>query len=110
MAKKKEEEEDFQLPELDEKTFLKREISKGKGVVITYVFGIILGFVSAFLQYIGLLPLSYIAGIAFAFLIPYIIRFMKIEIDRKSLTYDIIIYILGWLTFWIIAINPPFPF
>ncbi len=109
MAKKKED-EDIELPELDEKTFLKREISKGKGVVVTYLFGIVLGFISAFFQYIGLLALSYIAGLAFAFLIPYIVKYMGIEIERKSLTYDIIVYILGWITFWIIAINPPFPF
>ncbi len=108
MAKKEIKEEEDVLPELDEKEFLIKEIHKGKSVVISYGFGIFTGFISAFFQYIGLMPVSVVLGIAFAFLLPYIFTYMGINVDRKSLAYDLIAYILAWITFWIVGLNPPF--
>lgn len=108
MAKKEQKEEEIVLPELNEKEFLIKEIHKGKSVVISYGLGIGIGFLSAFFQYIGLLPVAAIVGLAFAFLIPYMFNYLGIEIERKSLAYDLIAYLLAWITFWIVGLNPPF--
>ena len=108
VVKKEQKEEEIVLPELNEKEFLEKEIHKGKSVVISYSFGIGIGFLSSFLQYLGLLPISAILGIAFAFLIPYIFGYFGIVVDKKSLTYDILAYFLAWITFWIVGLNPPF--
>lgn len=108
MAKKDQKEEEIILPELDEREFLEKEIQKGKSVVISYALGIAVGFISAFLQFIGLLPVAAILGIAFAFLIPYLFSYIGVKVDRKSLTYDLIAFLLAWITFWIVGLNPPF--
>lgn len=105
---KKEQEEEIVLPELNEKEFLHNEIHKGKAVIISYLLGIFIGFLSGYLEYIGLVFLSYIVGIAIAILVPYIIRYAKVNIDRRTLAYNIIIYLAAWITFWIVALNPPF--
>ncbi len=108
MVKKEQKEEELVLPELDEKEFLQKEMHKGKSVVIAYALGIGIGFLSAFFQYLGLAPISAILGLAFAFLVPYVFNYFGISVDRKTLVYDLLAYILAWITFWIVGLNPPF--
>lgn len=105
---KKEQEEEIVLPELNEKDFIKTELHKGRAVVISYLLGIASGFFSAFLQSVGLVVLSYIFGIALAILLPYILRYANVSIDRKTLAYNITVFIASWITFWIVGLNPPF--
>ncbi|MGC8565012.1 MAG: hypothetical protein ACP5R0_01025 [Thermoplasmata archaeon] len=105
---KKEQDEEIVLPELSEKEFLQTELHKGRAVIISYMLGIAIGFFSGYLESVGLVVLSYLLGIAFAILIPYILRYAKVTIDRKTLAYNIIIFLASWITFWIISLNPPF--
>ncbi|MGC8663493.1 MAG: hypothetical protein ACP5SF_05155 [Thermoplasmata archaeon] len=105
---KKEQDEEIVLPELSEKEFLQGEMHKGKATILSYVLGIAVGFFSGFLESTGLAALSYVLGIAFAIILPYMLRYAKVNIDRKTLAYDIIVFIASWITFWIVALNPPF--
>ncbi|MDP8011473.1 MAG: hypothetical protein ACP5F1_05975 [Thermoplasmata archaeon] len=105
---KKEDDEEIVLPELSEKDFLNSEMHKGKAYIISYMIGIGVGFLSGFLESKGLAVLSYLLGFVFAIILPYLIKYAKLNIDRKNLAYDIIVFLASWITFWIVALNPPF--
>jgi hypothetical protein len=107
MVKDKEEPE-FVEPEFDEKNFLIQEIEKGKATIVVFLLGLGIGFLSGFLESIGLAVLSALLGIAAIFLINPIYNSLNIKTDRRTKTINIFIYLILWLTFWIVSLNPPF--
>jgi hypothetical protein len=107
MVKDKEEPE-FVEPEFDEKNFLIQEIEKGKATIVVFLLGLGIGFLSGFLESIGLAVLSVLLGIAAIFLINPIYNSLNIKTDRRTKTINIFIYLILWLTFWIVSLNPPF--
>lgn len=107
MVKDKEELQ-FIEPEFNEREFLIYEINKGKATIIVFLLGLAIGFFSGFLQSIGLAALSALLGIAAIFLINPLYNFMNIKTDRRTKAINIVIYLILWLTFWVVSLNPPF--
>ncbi|MEM0161286.1 MAG: hypothetical protein QXO58_03320 [Thermoplasmata archaeon] len=107
MVKDKEEPE-FVEPEFNEKNFLIQEIEKGKATITVFLLGLGIGFLSGFLESIELGVLSALLGIAVIFLINPLYNSLNIKTDRRTKTINIFIYLILWLTFWIVSLNPPF--
>lgn len=107
MVKDKEELE-FVEPEFDEKNFLIQEIEKGKATIVVFLLGLGIGFLSGFLESIGLGVLSVLLGFAVIFLINPVYNALNIKTDRRTKTINIFIYLILWLTFWVVSLNPPF--
>lgn len=105
---KEKDEPDFVEPEFDEKEFLTHEIHKGKATVIVFLLGLAIGFLSGFIQSIGLVALSVLLGFAALFLINPLYNSLNIKTDRRTKAINIFIYLILWLTFWIVSLNPPF--
>jgi uncharacterized membrane protein len=107
MAKEKDE-PDFVEPEFNEKEFLTQEINKGKATIIVFLLGLAIGFLSGFFQSVGLVILSVLIGFAALFLINPLYNSMKVVTDSRTKTINVFIYLILWLTFWVVSLNPPF--
>ncbi|MGC8496890.1 MAG: hypothetical protein ACP5NL_02680 [Thermoplasmata archaeon] len=107
MVKDKEELE-FVEPEFNEKDFLIHEIEKGKATIVVFLLGLGIGFLSGYLEFVGLGVLSVLLGIAAIFLINPLYNSLNIKTDRRTKTINVFIYLILWLIFWIVSINPPF--
>ncbi len=107
MVKDKKELE-FVEPEFNEKEFLMGEIQKGKATIVVFLLGLGIGFLSGYLEYLGLGVLSVLLGFAAIFLINPLYNSLNIKTDRRTKTINILIYLILWITFWIVSLNPPF--
>ncbi|MGC8610755.1 MAG: hypothetical protein ACP5LM_05340 [Thermoplasmata archaeon] len=99
--------DEIKIEELQEKDFLINEINKGKAIFVTYIVGILNGFFSGFLEVIGLEILSIIFGLGILFVLIYFVN-NKYKPSKSTIAWLILLYILSWLTFWIVSLNPPF--
>ncbi|MGC8993122.1 MAG: hypothetical protein ACP5JE_06175, partial [Thermoplasmata archaeon] len=62
---------------------------------------------SGFLEVIGLEILSIIFGFGILFVLIYFVN-NKYKPSKSTIAWLILLYILSWLTFWIVSLNPPF--
>ncbi len=116
MAKKKkvEEEPEFVPPEFDEKEFIRKDLADSKIVIITTIFGIIVGaaaaaatiYVSSILGFLIIVAMTY--G-----LFKLLFRALKVDISayqRKDYLYKGGTYFITAVALWILLLNPPFAF
>ncbi len=114
MAKRKktpeeEEKELFQEPEFDEVEFLKSEIKKAKGIIIVFLLAIVTGFISGYIQVMGVTALAAILGFAVIFALKPLLKKLNAEFkERSNWAYAVIAFLLIWFLAWTVAINPPF--
>ncbi len=114
MAKKKkvEDEIDFVPPEFNEKEFIEKDLADSKVVIITTIFGILIGaaaaaatiYVSSILGFVIIVAMTY--G-----LFKLLFRALKIDISkyqRKDYLYKGGTYFVTAMALWILLLNPPF--
>ena len=113
MAKKrrKEEEEEFQLPEFDEKAFLEKEITGAKMILLVVLLAIVAAIVSYFLTLAGIVVVAFFAGLALVLLLKYIPKVFSISTDkleRKDWLGYGSTYFFAWIAIWVLVMNVPF--
>ncbi len=112
MAKRKKIEEETELfkePEFDEREFLVSELKKGKGIILVFVIAAVLGIFSAYLQVNVDTYLAYLVGIATIFALKPALKAINAEFkDKKTWTFAILAFIILWIAFWSVGLNPPF--
>lgn len=114
MARRRKISEEFRFPEFDEKDFVRKERRNTKVVILTFIFGLIIGAISQPL-WSGMSrgirwPLIFLFAIS---MIPILYRILMALEDlsdytRKNWFTTYASYLLTWLTTFIILINPPF--
>lgn len=99
----------FEEPEFDEKEYLLIERERAKGILVIFVIGALSGIFAGYLQLLGYTYLAILLMLAILILLTRILKTLGIGIsDRTShrvINYGT--YVLTWLLFWIIFLNPP---
>jgi len=114
MAKKRrkhEEEEEFELPEFDEKEFLRKELVGAKIMLVTVVLAVIAAGVSYAFTLANVVVIAFFAGLALVFLLPYIVKFFRIETKgytKKDWFGHGTTFFFAWLAIWVLLMNVPF--
>jgi len=99
----------FTPPEFDVADFLKKEIKKAKGIIIVFLIAIVIGLFSAYVQVSIDTFIAYAIGIAVIFVMKPILKALNAEFsDRKTWAFAIIAFLILWLSFWTVGLNPPF--
>ncbi|GEM_PF-1508653 len=108
MAKEKEEKL-IDLPEFNEKDFLIKEKTRAKAVVIFFLLGAALGLFSGVLYVNGMWYFSVLIVFFFLLFLRIIVRSLKLEMPETTgqKFFLIMEFILTWIVFWIIFLNPP---
>lgn len=116
MAKRRKisEETELSLPEFNEETFVKRERRNTKVIIITFLFGLIIGVISQFLwarmSEGTRWPLIFLFAL---FMMPFLYKLIITLADTSDYTkrnwFSLYTsYLLTWVTVMIILVNPPF--
>ncbi|MGC8585413.1 MAG: hypothetical protein ACP5RZ_04050 [Thermoplasmata archaeon] len=100
--------DEITVSELSERDFLVSEIKKGKAVVLTYLAGILTGFMSGYLEILGMTIISILSGFAVLFILIYVITNRFHGLAKSTIAWIILLYIFSWVTFWIVSMNHPF--
>ncbi len=100
--------DEITVSELSERDFLVSEIKKGKAVVLTYLAGILTGFMSGYLEILGMTIISILSGFAVLFILIYFITNRFHGLAKSTIALIILLYIFSWVTFWIVSMNHPF--
>lgn len=99
----------FEEPEFNEKEFLVMEKDRAKGVMLIFVLGALSGLFAGYLQLAGLWYMAVLLMLAVLILLSKLLAVFGIKVSEKT-SHKVInygVYILTWLLFWIIFINPP---
>ncbi len=99
----------FEEPEFDEKDFLVMEKERAKGILLIFVIGALSGILAGYLQLLGYTYLSVLLMLAILVLLSRILTVFGIRASERA-SHKVInygTYILTWLLFWIIFLNPP---
>jgi hypothetical protein len=110
--KQKEEEEsyEFKMPEFDEEEYLRKEVRDSKTLFVTFVYGVLIAFVSFGLNFVDVALAALVGFIAIIF-IRHLYPLIGVDsslLEKKQWATNIIFYIFTWLLVWIILSNPPF--
>jgi len=113
MAKKrrKEEEEEFQLPEFNETEFLRKEITSAKMILLVALLAIVAAVISYFLTLAGIVVVAFFAGLALVLLLKYIPEMFGVDtskLERKDWFGYGSTYFFAWLAIWVLVMNVPF--
>jgi hypothetical protein len=113
MAKKrrKEEEEEFQLPEFNETEFLRKEITSAKMILLVVLLAIVAAVISYFLTMAGIVVVAFFAGLAVVLLLKYVPKAFSIDtskLERKDWIGYGSTYFFAWLAIWVLVMNVPF--
>jgi hypothetical protein len=113
MAKKrrKEEEEEFQLPEFNETEFLRKEITSAKMILLVALLAIVAAVISYFLTLAGIAIVAFFAGLALVLLLKYIPEMFGVDtskLERKDWFGYGSTYFFAWLAIWVLVMNVPF--
>jgi hypothetical protein len=113
MAKKrrKEEEEEFQLPEFSEADFLRKEITSAKMILLVALLAIVAAVISYFLTLAGIVVVAFFAGLAVVLLLKYIPKMFGVDtkkLERKDWFGYGSTYFFAWLAIWVLVMNVPF--
>ena len=112
MAKRRKVEEEgklFEEPEFDVKQFLVDEMTKAKGIIIVFLLAIGVGLASAYLQVYFDTFSAVALGLLFLLLLRTILKFARAEFtQRNTWIFAILAFIILWLSFWTVGLNPPF--
>lgn len=99
----------FEEPEFDEREYIYFEKERAKAIVVVFVIGALLGFLSGYLQILGFWYFSVLIIFVFLLFLRHILSALKIKIPKKF-TQKFLVgaeFFLTWLVFWIIFLNPP---
>lgn len=99
----------FEEPEFDEKDFLIIEKERAKGVLLIFVVGALSGIFAGYLQLAGYAVFSVLLMFAILVLLSRLLTIFGIKVPERT-SHKVInygVYILTWLLFWIIFLNPP---
>ena len=114
MAKKRrkhEEEEEFELPEFDEKEFLRKELVGARIMLVTVVLAAIAAGVSYAFTLANVVVIAFFAGLALVFLLPYIVKLFRIETQgytKRDWFGHGTTFFFAWLAIWVLLMNVPF--
>jgi hypothetical protein len=113
MAKKrrKEEDEEFQLPEFNESDFLRKEITSAKMILLVVLLAIVAAIISYFLTLAGIVVVAFFAGLAVVLLLKYVPKAFGIDtskLERKDWFGYGSTYFFAWLAIWVLVMNVPF--
>ena len=112
MAKRRKVEEEgklFEEPEFDVRQFLVDEMTKAKGIIIVFLLAIGVGLASAYLQVYFDAFSAVALGLLFLLLLRNILKFARAEFaQRNTWIFAILAFIILWLSFWTVGLNPPF--
>jgi len=113
MAKKrrKEEEEEFKLPDFDETAFLRKEITGAKMILLVILLAIIAAVISYFLTLAGIAVVAFFAGLAVVLLLKYIPKVFGVDtskLEKKDWLGYGSTYFFAWLAIWVLVMNMPF--
>jgi hypothetical protein len=113
MAKKrrKEEEEEFQLPEFNETEFLRKEITSAKMILLVALLAIVAAVISYFLTLAGIVVVAFFAGLAVVLLLKYVPKMFGVDtkkLERKDWFGYGSTYFFAWLAIWVLVMNVPF--
>ena len=109
------EKEEIKLPEFDEKKFKEKERKKAKIYFISFIFGCVMAIICSFF-WIRLAegvrwPLCFLLAISSTGFLAKIMQMAKIDIknfSKKDWGSLIFYYLVTWLAFFILFVNPPF--
>ena len=99
----------FEEPEFDEKEYIRFERERAKSIIVIFIIGAILGLGSGYLEIIGLWYVSVLIIFVFLLFRGRILEALHIEVPKRA-SHKILVggeFILTWLIFWIIFLNPP---
>ncbi len=107
--------DEVELPEFDEKEFLKKERRKAKTAFVASIFGFFIAIICHFV-WISVderirWPLCFFFAIASIGFMAKILEFLKVDIkafSRREWFGSIAFYFFTWLAIFILSINPPF--
>jgi len=114
MAKKRrkhEEEEEFKLPEFDEREFLRKELVGARIMLVTVVLAVIAAIVSYAFTLSGVVVIAFFAGLALVFLLPYIVKLFRTETKgytKRDWFGHGTTFFFAWLAIWVLLMNVPF--
>lgn len=108
MAKKKEEPL-FVEPEFDEREYLRDQKETAKAVVTIFVIGALIGLLSGYLMLSGLWYFSILIIFVFLLFLKVILNALGMELPKRNSQKLFLVgeFILTWLVFWILFLNPP---
>lgn len=116
VAKKKKVEDEFNFvpPDFNEKEFIEKDLADSRIVIITTVFGIVIGAFAALatIYVSGILGFLIIVAMGYA-LFRFLFRALKVDIStyqRKDYLYKGGTYLITAIALWILLLNPPFAF
>jgi len=99
----------FKEPEFNEREFLKNEIKKAKGIIIIFIIAVGVGILSAYVQISMGTIFAILIGVIVLILIKQILSSLNAEFsDRNGWVFAILAFIILWLSFWSVGLNPPF--
>lgn len=114
MAKKRrkhEEEEEFTLPEFDEKEYLRKELVGAKVMLLTVILAVAAAVISYLLTIAGIVVVAFFAGLALIFLLKYVVQGVGIDTtgyERKDWFGHGTTFFFAWLAIWVLLLNVPF--
>ena len=112
--RKKEEDEEFEFPEFDEGTYLRKEVALAKATFVTIVLSIPVAGLLYALTIVNVPIVAFFLGLAITFTLPRVYavlpwpRFDLAKFERKDWIGQGGTFFLSWLTVWILLLNVPF--
>ncbi|MFO8109841.1 MAG: hypothetical protein R6U17_04890 [Thermoplasmata archaeon] len=112
--KKEEEEEDidFEFPEFDRVEYMKKEINKGKTILVSIGLAPVFSFLSLqVFELTGETSMGFMVGIFGMLLTLKVFEFLPIDLSgfgKKEWAMNGAMYFFTWLGIWILLMNPPF--
>ncbi len=109
MARDKEEEL-LDLPEFDEKEFIRSEKNRAKAVVTFFLIGAGMGLLAGYLYDIHLWYFAVLLLFVFIVFIRFIMQALKLEVPKTNgqKFFLFMEYFLAFIIFWVLFLNPPF--
>lgn len=112
--RKKEEDEEFELPEFDEVEYMEKEVNAAKTSFTMIALAIPLAVALYAVTVVGLWGVGFFLALAVTFLLPRVFRFLpwpKVDVgkfERRDWIGFGGTFFFTWLAFWILLLNVPF--
>ncbi len=106
---KKKDEPLFVEPEFDERQFIYEEKERAKAIIVVFVIGALIGLLSGYFSLLGVWYYSILLLFVFLLFLRFILNGLRVEIPKRT-SHRILMggeFILTWLVFWILFLNPP---
>lgn len=106
---KKKEEPLFVEPEFNEVDYIRDQKETAKAVVTIFIIGALIGLLSGYLSIIGLWYFSILIIFVFLLFLRIILNSLGMTLPKRTSQKFFLVgeFILTWLVFWILFLNPP---